>query len=563
MGMEKVVCQTSGQWSGEQPTCKHSSGGGHSPYYCGSPPKIDNASHNGSDEQTFFDLDAELSYQCFPGFRRDRNKGFDNAKCFFMNGTAVWFGPDLDCIPIDCGQPEDIIHGMKHGSCMSYRCQINYDCQPGFQLVGSSTRICQADGTWTQNELPTCIPVQCGIPPNPVNGKSIFTAVAYKSVVSYKCKYGFMIVGNGTRTCDADKKWSGTGPKCREINCGQPNGGLFPNGWFEGSRTSLNAVMTFRCIEGMKFEGEKQQATCKADGKWSIPVPKCLAPCIIPQVDHGIANGHIGEKVTHGEKLEINCTENYEVRGDGDPIVCSNGTWSKVPKCSPARCKTMPAPPRNGMIVVPQTSHGSMGLYQCKDGYNLKGDNRTTCIYGNWTGTTPSCEETYCPFPGYLQFGKILLVGNMGLYDYRPYVKKISNDRQIMFDCDKGYKLELGSPQGATCVDGQWSPQEIPACLPEYHPSIRWLEKRSVKMKDVENFLTPIIGRTTGRMKRSLGDGNEKCPELDKHLLQLTLIKTSEGKDVVSYNDVGATIEVKCKEGYGLLAERYSINNEC
>ena len=25
----------------------------------------------------------------------------------------------------------------------------------------------------------------------------------------------------------------------------------------------------------------------------------------------------------------------------------------------------------------------------------------------------------------------------MGLYDYRPYVTKITNDRQIMFDCDK------------------------------------------------------------------------------------------------------------------------------
>ena len=40
--------------------------------------------------------------------------------------------------------------------------------------------------------------------------------------------------------------------------------------------------------------------------------------------------------------------------------------------------------------------------------------------------------------------GKILLVGNMGLYDYRPYVKKITNDRQILFDCDKGYKLGIG-----------------------------------------------------------------------------------------------------------------------
>ena len=127
------------------------------------------------------------------------------------------------------------------------------------------------------------------------------------------------------------------------------------------------------------------------------------------------------------------------------------------------------------MIVAPQMSHGATGLYHCRDGYTLKGDERTMCIYGNWTGTTPACKEMYCPFPGYLENGKILLVGNMGLYDYRPYVKKITNDRQIMFDCDKGYKLELGSPQGATCVGGQWSPPDIPLCQPEYHPDIKWL----------------------------------------------------------------------------------------
>ena len=29
----------------------------------------------------------------------------------------------------------------------------------------------------------------------------------------------------------------------------------------------------------------------------------------------------------------------------------------------------------------------------------------------------------YCPFPGFIDNGKILLVGNMGLYEYRPYVR--------------------------------------------------------------------------------------------------------------------------------------------
>ena len=63
--------------------------------------------------------------------------------------------------------------------------------------------------------------------------------------------------------------------------------------------------------------------------------------------------------------------------------------------------------------------------------------------------------KVYCPWPGYLDGGKVntnrhhdhcrqhhnclkvLLVGNMCLYDYRPYVKRIKNDRQIIFVCDK------------------------------------------------------------------------------------------------------------------------------
>lgn len=67
----------------------------------------------------------------------------------------------------------------------------------------------------------------------------------------------------------------------------------------------------------------------------------------------------------------------------------------------------------------------------------------------------------YCPFPGYVENGKVLLVGNMGLYDYRPYVRKVVNNKQIMYDCDKGYVL-LEGPPGATCIGGHWSPKDLP-----------------------------------------------------------------------------------------------------
>ena len=71
--------------------------------------------------QMYYDLDTELSYQCDPGYKR---KGFQVAQCFFYNGTARWFGPDLKCHPIDCGAPEEILNGKRAGDCTTYRCQV-------------------------------------------------------------------------------------------------------------------------------------------------------------------------------------------------------------------------------------------------------------------------------------------------------------------------------------------------------------------------------------------------------------------------------------------------------
>ena len=227
---------------------------------------------------------------------------------------------------------------------------MRYQCVPGFELVGKDTRYCQKDGTWTPSELPTCVPVQCSVPDKPHNGKAIFTAVAYKSVVTYKCKYGFMIVGDATRTCGEDKQWSGTKPLCKEINCGTP--GNLPNGWLEGTRSTLHAVVTFRCMEDMTFQGTSATTTCQADGTWSHPLPKCLASCFVPEVPMGNAvNITIGTQIKHGQTMNVTCNGNYEL-ASSLPITCNNGTFDNVPKCEPARCKQLPTPPLNGMVVV-------------------------------------------------------------------------------------------------------------------------------------------------------------------------------------------------------------------
>lgn len=57
--------------------------------------------------------------------------------------------------------------------------------------------------------------VQCPPPENPPHGKAIFTSCSYNSVVSYECNYGYTLLGDATRRCGADKKWSGSMPKCQ------------------------------------------------------------------------------------------------------------------------------------------------------------------------------------------------------------------------------------------------------------------------------------------------------------------------------------------------------------
>lgn len=52
------------------------------------------------------------------------------------------------------------------------------------------------------------------------------------------------------------------------------------------------------------------------------------------------------------------------------------------------------------------------------------------------------------------------------------------NNKQIMYDCDKGYVLDQQGPPGATCIGGLWRPTELPKCLLGQHPRLRWNRRR-------------------------------------------------------------------------------------
>ncbi|XP_055836600.1 protein lev-9-like isoform X4 [Episyrphus balteatus] len=456
VGLESRLCQADGNWAGVEPACKQN-------IYCLVPPTIEHARHSALPVQGTFDLDSTVQYHCFNGFVTN---GFPRAKCLAIDGQASWYGPDIQCEARSCGLPEDPSYGWHVGECYTFGCRVVYNCGNGYELVGKHERYCQANGSWTPKELPTCVfvaSVVCPTPENPKNGKATYTTLSYNSIVSYECRYGYTLLGDSSSRCGADRKWSGVLPTCKEINCGHP--GTLYNGWIENadSGTGLGASVIFRCLPDMLLQGFSS-SVCQIDGRWHHSVPECLAPCVIPAISQGkvrpidpilddngtattvfpITTTHVPlslpytEKVNHGTILEVKCSEHYEfpIILDSHPT-CKNGTWSTIPRCIPARCKDMPKSPKHGMVLAPKTEHGMKATFKCRDGFMLVDpagkeilntyDHVVTCSFGNWSGETPQCQEVYCSFPGYIPNGKVLLVGNMGLYDYRPYVRKGHN----------------------------------------------------------------------------------------------------------------------------------------
>ena len=63
--------------------------------------------------------------------------------------------------------------------------------------------------------------VNCGSLTDPVDGKVHAKLTTFEAVATYNCKRGHVLIGDITRTCQANGLWSGSQPKCvsRKYNC--------------------------------------------------------------------------------------------------------------------------------------------------------------------------------------------------------------------------------------------------------------------------------------------------------------------------------------------------------
>jgi hypothetical protein len=122
-------------------------------------------------------------------------------------------GPEVGS-PADCHAPPALVNGLVSAPVTTLGGVATYGCNPGYALVGSPTRTCQANGTWSGTP-PTCVSVACGVPPAIANGSVVATAVTYGSTATYTCSTGYSFsTATTTRTCQADGTWSTPVPVC-------------------------------------------------------------------------------------------------------------------------------------------------------------------------------------------------------------------------------------------------------------------------------------------------------------------------------------------------------------
>jgi hypothetical protein len=110
---------------------------------------------------------------------------------------------------IDCGHATTLANGSVTASSTTVGSEASYACDPGYNLSGSSKRLCQTDATWSGKD-PTCVPVDCGALVAPANGSVMTPSTTFLGTASYACSKGYVLSGAAKRTCQANGTWSGT-----------------------------------------------------------------------------------------------------------------------------------------------------------------------------------------------------------------------------------------------------------------------------------------------------------------------------------------------------------------
>ena len=577
VGDSTRTCQATGEWSGSAPTCQRmlllsniTIKYVHNVFLlltavdCNalSDPANGQVSHTAG---TTFEQTA--TYSCDTGYNL---VGDSTRTC---GAAGVWSGSEPTCermlllsnMPVkyvhnvfllssavDCNPLSDPANGQVSTNGTTFGETATYSCNAGYNLVGNSTRTCQATGNWSGSE-PTCermlllsnipikyvhnvfllsLAVDCSALSDPANGQVSTTGTTFGRTATYSCDTGYNLVGDSTRTCQATGEWSGSAPTCQRmlllsnitikyahnvfllltaIDCNalsDPANGQVSH----TAGTTFEQTATYSCDTGYNLVGDSTR-TCQATGEWSGSAPTCQRMLLLSNITikyvHNVfllltaidcnalsdpANGQVSHTAgtTFEQTATYSCDTGYNLVGDSTRTCGAAGVWSgSEPTCermlllsnmpykyvhnvfllsSAVDCNPL-SDPANGQVSTNGTTFGETATYSCNTAYNLVGNSTRTCqATGNWSGSEPTCE-------------RMLLLSNIPIkYVHNVFLLSLAVDCSALSDpangqvsttgttfgqtatysCDTGYNL-VGDSTRTCQATGEWS-GSAPTC---------------------------------------------------------------------------------------------------
>ncbi|XP_061566532.1 sushi, von Willebrand factor type A, EGF and pentraxin domain-containing protein 1 isoform X1 [Cololabis saira] len=178
-----------------------------------------------------------------------------------------------------------VISPPENGFFVQNVCNNHFDaacgvrCQPGFELQGTSIRLCQANGTWSGTPA-TCRVRSCLPLSRPQHGSLRCSdgAASYKAECQVGCDRGYRLEGDSTLTCQANSQWSGPLPRCVEVHCPSitPMKNILLSPPACGKRAvSPGFVCFLSCRKGYSLQGNRK-AVCLGSGNWTANVHKAV-----------------------------------------------------------------------------------------------------------------------------------------------------------------------------------------------------------------------------------------------------------------------------------------------
>ncbi|XP_065903131.1 sushi, von Willebrand factor type A, EGF and pentraxin domain-containing protein 1-like isoform X3 [Dysidea avara] len=450
------VCESSGNWSGGNPTCRRNSCPNHittlrTDKYSQVVEHITILAGCGLEYQSTCNVSCDYGYT-------------GNSITYLCNVTNT--SGVLEWVPDDDAQPHlmcqivhcntTIINGTSHCDYNVYKEHCAFRCNQGYVAGGPYDdyykKVCLGNGSWSGGN-PVCVPRKC--PSSPPNSEiEMFETSCvpnYQLGCATECRYGYNGVG-GYYTCELfgagfgweHVKWVGettctpaavdNSSLCfnnasqnatnSDVNC--QKGCLAPhNGHVDcGSGLVQTAGLvgdncTFTCNTGYLLYGNVTNGTCEDSGNWSRGNPTCRRNSC-PNHLTTLRTDKYSQVVEHttilaGCGLEFQSTCNvscdYGYTGNSITYLCNvtntSGVLEWVPvddaqphlMCHIVHCNT---------TLINGTSHCDYNVYKehcafrCNQGYVAGGPYDDYYIKvclgnGSWSGGNPVCVPQKCP----------------------------------------------------------------------------------------------------------------------------------------------------------------------